>query len=135
MTPPASMNDRFARFLRNCRRSLAGLAAMSAVANLLALTGSLYMLQVYERVLPSRSIPTLIGLTVLMVGLYAAFGFIDLLRGRVVQGLAIRLDRDLRGDVFAAVLQLPARLGDRKMTVQPIRDLDQIRSFLGSPGP
>lgn len=112
-----------------------GVVGLSAVANLLALTGSLYMLQVYDRVLPARSIPTLIGLTVLMIGLYMAFGVLDLLRGRVIAGMGIRLDRHLRGQVFAVVLQMPLRSTDRRTALQPVRDLDQIRAFLGSSGP
>ncbi len=135
MAFPPKANDRFATFLRECRKALVGLAGLSAMANLLALTGSLYMLQVYDRVLPSRSIPTLVGLTLLMVGLYVAFGIVDFLRGRIVQGLGIRFDRRLREPIFAAVLQLPMRVGDRRPALQPIRDLDQIRSFLSSPGP
>lgn len=135
MTRPIACAPAFAQFLRRCRRALAGVAALSAMANLLALTGSLYMLQVYDRVLPSRSIPTLVGLTVLMIGLYTAFGVLDLLRGRVMRGLAIRLDRELREPVFQATLRLPLQLGDHKTALQPIRDLDQIRGFLAGPGP
>ena len=71
-------------FIRRCRWAFAGVAVLSAIANMLALTGSLYMLQVYDRVLPSRSMPTLVGLTILMIGIYAAFGVLDLLRSRVV---------------------------------------------------
>ena len=125
----------FPLFVRRCRRALAGVVALSAMANSLALTGSLYMLQVYDRVLPSRSLPTLVGLTVLMVGLYAAFGALDLLRNRVMQGLSIRLDRQLREPVFRATLRLPLHLGDHRTALQPVRDLDQIRGFLASPGP
>src|SRR5688500_15908924 len=125
----------FLEFFRGCHKALIGIAGLSAMANLLALTGSLYMLQVYDRVLPSRSMPTLIGLTILMIGLYAAFGVVDMLRGRVVQGLGVRLDRRMREPVFALTLRAPARPGDGGSAAQPIRDLDQIRSFLVSPGP
>jgi ATP-binding cassette subfamily C protein len=110
-------------------------AALSAVSNILALTGSLYMLQVYDRVITSRSVPTLVGLTILMVGLYAAYGVIDLLRGRVVRGLAIRLERRLRGPVFSAVMELPNGQTDARLATQPVRDLDTIRTFLGGNGP
>jgi ABC-type protease/lipase transport system fused ATPase/permease subunit len=55
-------------FIYRHRWPLAGVTAISGVVNLLALTGSLYMLQVYDRVLTSRSLPTLVGLTVLMIG-------------------------------------------------------------------
>jgi PrtD family type I secretion system ABC transporter len=125
----------FRDFLHRCRHAFIGVVGLSAIANMLALTGSLYMLQVYDRVLPARSIPTLIGLTVLMVGLYAAFGVLDLLRGRVIAGIGVRLDRHLRRYAFAAVLQMPLRSADRGSTLQPVRDLDQIRAFLNSSGP
>ena len=93
------------------------------------------MLQVYDRVLPSRSIPTLVGLTILMIGMYAAFGILDSLRARAINGLAIRLDRDLRGKVFSTVLYSPLRANGSNDALQPVRDLDQIRNFLTNPGP
>ncbi len=68
------------RALARCRSGFVGVGLFSGVINVLALTSSLYMLQVYDRVIPSRSIPTLIGLTVLMLGLYAAYGVLDLYR-------------------------------------------------------
>ena len=137
MTQRAKLQDQsvFGDFLHRSRSAFAGVAGLSAVANMLALTGSLYMLQVYDRVLPARSIPTLIGLTVLMVGLYAAFGVLDLLRSRVIAGIGIRFDRHLRGHAFAAMLQMPLRTADRSIARQPVRDLDQIRAFLSGPGP
>lgn len=115
--------------------AFAGVVGLSAVANVLALTGSLYMLQVYDRVLPARSIPTLVGLTVLMVGLYAVFGVLDMLRSRVIAGISIRFDRHLRGHAFAALLKMPLQSADRSSALQPVRDLDQIRAFLSGPDP
>jgi ATP-binding cassette subfamily C protein len=122
-------------FIYKHRWPLVGIGAVSGAVNLLALTGSLYMLQVYDRVLPSRSLPTLVGLTVLMIGAYAAFGVLDLLRARAVSGLAIRLDRDLRDRVFSAVLMMPLRVDRSGAALKPIHDLDQIRSFLMGAGP
>jgi len=124
----------FQDFVQKSRAAFVGVVGLSAVANILALTGSLYMLQVYDRVLPARSIPTLIGLTVLMVGLYAAFGVLDHLRSRVIAGVGVRLDRHLRGHAFAAVLHAPLRTADGTNAAQPIRDLDQIRAFLTGSG-
>jgi ABC-type bacteriocin/lantibiotic exporter with double-glycine peptidase domain len=122
-------------FLRDSRKAFVGVAALSAVSNILALTGSLYMLQVYDRVITSRSVPTLVGLTILMVGLYSAYGVIDLLRGRVVRGLAIRLERRLREPVFNSVMALPNGQTEPRLALQPVKDLDQIRTFLGGNGP
>ena len=69
MTLPAS--DLGGAFWHWSRDVIIGLAVISGVINLLALTGSFYMLQVYDRVLGSRSLPTLVGLTLLMLMLYA----------------------------------------------------------------
>ena len=66
--------------LGQSRSTLLAVGIFSSVLNVLALTGSIYMLQIYDRVLPSRSIPTLIGLTIIMAGLYVGFGILDLVR-------------------------------------------------------
>ncbi len=106
----------------------------SAVINALVLTGSFYMLQVYDRVLPSRSIPTLVGITVLLALLYAAYGALDFTRVRALSRIGVSIDRQLRARVMQAVLWVPlkARSAD---AMQPIRDLDQVRSFLSGLGP
>ena len=70
--------------LRACRNAFLGVGGMSCMINLLYLTGSLFMLEVYDRVLPSRSVPTLVGLAILAGGLYAAQGVLDLIRGRIL---------------------------------------------------
>ena len=121
--------------LRRCRAIFAGVALFSGVINVLALTGSLYMLQVYDRVLPSRSVPTLVGLTLLMLGLYLANGLLDFLRVRVMSRVGIRIDNDLRENVFTAIQLLPLKSRQGGDGLQPVRDLDQIRSFLSGLGP
>lgn len=118
-----------------CSLALAGVAVFSGVINMLALTGSFYMLQVYDRVLTSRSIPTLVGITVLMAGLYLANGMLDFLRVRVMSRVGVRIDSSLREDTFSAVQAMPLRMRKSGDGLQPIRDLDQIRSFLSGLGP
>ena len=68
--------------LRSFRGAFIGVGLMSCIINLLYLTGSIFMLEIYDRVLPSRSVPTLVGLIILAAGLYAAQGVLDLIRGR-----------------------------------------------------
>jgi ATP-binding cassette subfamily C protein len=121
--------------LRRSSLIVLGVGAFSGVINLLALTGSFYMLQVYDRVLTSRSVPTLVGLTLLMAGLYVANGLLDFLRVRVMSRVGVRIDDDLRAAVFSAVQLLPLRSRSGGDGLQPIRDLDQIRSFLSGLGP
>ena len=108
---------------------------ISFMINLLYLTGSIFMLEVYDRVLPSRSVPTLVGLVILAGGLYIAQGFLDLLRSRILGRIGLSLDEALSARVYRAVVQLPLIVGNRNEGLQPIRDLDAVRGFLASMGP
>jgi ATP-binding cassette subfamily C protein len=121
--------------LRACRDAFIGVGVMSCMINLLYLTGSIFMLEVYDRVIPSRSVPTLVGLIVLAGGLYAAQGGLDLLRGRILGRVGTSLDEAINARVFDTVVRLPLVAGNRSEGLQPLRDLDNIRSFLGSMGP
>jgi ATP-binding cassette subfamily C protein len=121
--------------LRACRAAFIGVGLMSCVINILYLTGSIFMLEVYDRVLPSRSVPTLVGLVVLAGGLYIAQGLLDLLRGRILGRIGTSLDEAINARVFDTVVRLPLVMGNRTEGLQPLRDLDNVRSFLGSQGP
>src|SRR3954466_15403440 len=118
-----------------CRGALIALALFSALINLLYLTGSFYMLQVYDRVIPSRSVPTLVALSILAATLYAGQAALDVFRSRILARMARSLDERLSPRVFALVTRLP--LTGRGVTagLQPLRDLDQVRSFLAGGGP
>ena len=120
---------------RQSAGALLGVGLFSAVVNILGLTGSLYMLQVYDRVLPSQSVPTLVGITIVMVWLYAVYGLLDFVRLRLLVRIGNALDRRLHAKAFAASLLLPVRAGQEGSRIQPIRDLDQIRSFVSGTGP
>src|SRR3954468_20238964 len=121
--------------LRACRTAFVGVGLMSCMINLLYLTGSIFMLEVYDRVLPSRSIPTLVGLIILAGGLYIAQGILDLIRGRILVRIGTSLDESLNARVFETVVRLPLMVGGRNEGLQPLRDLDNVRSFLSSMGP
>ncbi|WP_441230980.1 type I secretion system permease/ATPase [Tardiphaga sp. 215_C5_N2_1] len=108
---------------------------MSCMINILYLTGSFFMLEVYDRVLPSRSVPTLVGLIVLAGGLYVAQGILDLLRGRILVRIGSSLDEALSPRVFQTVVRLPLLAGGHNEGLQPLRDLDNVRSFLSGMGP
>jgi PrtD family type I secretion system ABC transporter len=90
---------------------------------------------VYDRVLPSRSVPTLVGLAILAGGLYCAQGVLDLIRGRILVRVGTALDESLNARVFDTVVRLPLMVGGRNEGLQPLRDLDNVRSFLSSMGP
>src|SRR6202522_3109799 len=121
--------------LRACRSAFIGVGVMSCMINLLYLTGSLFMLEVYERVLPSRSVPTLVGLAILAGGLYLAQGVLDLIRVRILGRIGTALDESLNSRVFDTIVRLPLTIGARNEGLQPLRDLDNIRSFLSGMGP
>ena len=121
--------------LRDCRQAFWSVALFSGIVNLLMLAGPLYMLQIYDRVLAARSVPTLVALSVFLVGAYLFQGALDIIRSRVVVRAAALLDRNLGTAVHAAVLSLAIQSRHAAESQQPIRDLDQIRAFLMSPGP
>jgi PrtD family type I secretion system ABC transporter len=93
------------------------------------------MLEVYDRVLPSRSVPTLVALLVLTAGLYAAQGFIEAIRSRILVRIGDSLDGAMSMRVYDAVVRLPLKLGAKGDGSQPVRDLDAVRGFLSGAGP
>jgi ATP-binding cassette subfamily C protein len=114
---------------------LIGTAAISGVTNILMLTGAMFMLEVYDRVLPSRSMATLLGMVVLVAGLFVALGILDAFRGRILARVGGALDEMLTGRVYETLVRLPLQIGSRSEGNQPLRDLDAIRSYLSGLGP
>ncbi len=118
-----------------CRRAFLAIALFSGMSNILMLSGALFMLEVYDRVLPSRSIPTLVALMILLVGLYGAQGVIDTIRSRILVRVGNSLDEAMSMRVYNAVVRLPLKIGGKSEGTQPIRDLDTVRGFLSGIGP
>ncbi|MDR6820007.1 ATP-binding cassette subfamily C protein [Neorhizobium sp. 2083] len=117
------------------RLAVIGIAVISGVVNVLALTSPLFMLQVYDRVLSSGSVPTLIGLAVLAAGLFAIQCLLDVTRAKVLLRIGELLDRQLALRVHNAVVRLPLLTRMPGDGLQPLRDLDNTRGFLSSQGP
>ncbi|SHI89399.1 type I secretion system permease/ATPase [Wenxinia saemankumensis] len=111
----------------------ASVAAFSFVVNLLMLTGPLYMLNVYDRVLGSRSIETLVGLTVLVVFMYGMMGLLDLVRGRVMNRVAGRFHDRLGRRVFEAQIRGAGNQAVSREAQTGLRDLESIQRLIGSP--
>jgi PrtD family type I secretion system ABC transporter len=107
-------------------------AAFSLIVNILALTGPIYMLQLYDRVLASRSVPTLAVLTLLVIALFAAFGVLDFVRIALVNRAAARLDERLGDRAFDVAADSARHLGAARADT-PIKDLKTIRQAVGSP--
>ncbi|MBU2583586.1 MAG: type I secretion system permease/ATPase [Alphaproteobacteria bacterium] len=115
------------------RDAFVSLGIFSFVINLLMLAGPLFMLQVYDRVISSGSIPTLVALTVLTVGAYAVIGLLEVVRSRVIVRVGRQIDGRLGNRIFDAAIKVSAS-GSGK-SGDSLRDLDQLRQFVGSPGP
>lgn len=117
---------------RSCRVAFLYVALFSCVINILMLTGPLFMMQVYDRVLTSRSVPTLIALMIVAAGLYAFSGLLEFVRTRMMVRIGARLDEQLRDVVFDRVIEHSIRKTS-SIGTQPLRDLDAMRQFVTSP--
>jgi ATP-binding cassette subfamily C protein PrsD len=109
------------------------LFALSVTSNILMLTGSVFMLQVYDRVLPSRSVSTLVALTMLVVVLYAFYALIEWIRSRMASRLGGLVHERLARVLFPATVRLKLQ-GAPGMRANPVHDLDVVRLFIAGPG-
>lgn len=133
MTPA----ERGGHELRDVRRRARSLywtvGVFSIFVNLLMLTGPMYMLQVYDRVLGSRSEETLFALTVLMAFLFGIMGLLELARARVMNRVSARFQADLDQRVFSAVMRRAALAPAAHVGKNQLQDLESVRRFIGSP--
>lgn len=127
-TPPS---DELRQVLRATRSYFLTAALFSLAINVLYLAGPLYMLQVYDRVVSSGSVVTLVMLTVALLIAFAALGGLDIVRGRVLARAGVRLDRLLAARVIAATVDRASGSGARS---QPLRDFDTFRQFVTGQG-
>ena len=121
--------------LRKTRFAFLCVASISIVTNILMLTGPLFMMQVYDRVLSSRSVPTLVALSILALGLYLFLGILEVIRGRMLGRIGERIEEELGRSAVEAALALPLRVSPKDTISQPLRDLDQVRQFMSGAGP
>lgn len=117
--------------LRLVRRLFIYAAIFSCYVNLLMLAGPVYMLQIYDRVLGSRSVETLVALSLLVFVLFAAMGALDFARGALLSRAGARLETRLQGPVFD--LSLTAARQGFPGPDQPLKDLRTVSRFIGSP--
>ena len=131
----AGKEDPIAAALKACRGPLRAAAVFSGVLNVLMLSGAIYMLQVYDRVLVSRSVQTLIGLTALLAGVFVVQALLDIIRQRLLTRIGLSVDRRLAGRIYRLVLNIPLKAGRTVDPLQPSRDLDTVRAFVSGLGP
>lgn len=108
---------------------------MSGIINILALTGAFYMLQVYDRALTSASMPTLLAISLLAVGLYFFQGLFDMLRSQILVRIGARLDRQGAPLAHQVAVDMPRFGFSTAEALERGRDVDTVRGFLGGQGP
>ena len=118
--------------IRACKGAGLAVGAFSFAENLLMLAAPLYMMQVYDRVLASRSGETLVYLTLITAFALLALGVIDLARGRLLNGVATWLEQRLAPGLFERAVQ--SRLRGSNYGPEAMSDLSAVRSFVTSPG-
>ena len=115
--------------MKSCRPNLLCVVFFSAFINLLMLVAPLYMLQVYDRVLMSKSYVTLTALTVIALGCLVVYGILEFVRSRILIRTGLKLDEYLNERVFRVIFK--ASIGSSADTsAQALRDTDTIREFL-----
>ena len=117
-----------------CRHAFIGIAVFTAAINLLQLTGPIFMLEVYDRVIPGRSVPTLVSIGALALLMYGFQGVLDIVRGRVLVRIGAAVDATLSRRIFGLTARLPLK-AITPASFQPVHDLDRIRSFMSTIGP
>lgn len=111
------------------------LFTVSGIINILALTGAFYMLQIYDRALTSGSVPTLLAISVLAIGLYFFQGLFDIIRSQILVRVGARLDRKVAPMAHRVAIDMPRFGFSTAEALERGRDVDTVRGFLGSQGP
>ncbi|MEJ8838674.1 type I secretion system permease/ATPase [Ramlibacter sp. AN1133] len=133
MASPATSGHRLGAVLWSFRREFAAVGLFSGVANLLLLSPTLYMLQVYDRVMLSQSELTLLAVSLITLFLFAALAFAEWVRSRVLVRTSMRLDRQLGTRVFNASFEASLREAGHS-PAKAFNDLAQVRQFLTGAG-
>ena len=128
-TPPA-----IRAVISASRTAIASAALFSLFLNLLMLVPSIYMLQVYDRVLSTGSVPTLLMLTLITTFMFIIFGGLEWLRAQVMIVASMRFDAALGPRVHDAIFNRTIASSGRRASAQPLEDIDRVRQFVTGPG-
>src|ERR671926_708387 len=120
------------RALRACRRQFIVVGLFSGVVNLLQLTTSLYMMQVFDRVLASRILDTLYYLSLIAIVATLVLALLEAVRGQVMQRLAAWVEHRVAPESFVRAIE--STLRGRPYRMEALRDLAVCRGYLASPG-
>ncbi len=119
--------------LKSSKKGFMAAGFFSLFINLLMLTGPIYMLQVYDRVVASRSLETLLFLTIIMVFMFGIIGTLEWVRSRILVRISNQLDQHMSQRVYSAMFELGIRSPNQR-TSQPLNDLTSIRQFMTGNG-
>jgi len=130
----SAMGSEAGQALSASKQAILAIGVFSAFINILMLSGPLYMLQVYDRVLASGSMSTLGAISVLMALMYAFMGFLEYVRSRVLVRIGDKLEKDLGERTFSVWMKqgLVGRGGQRH---RPLQDVSTLRQFLSGAAP
>lgn len=117
------------------RRTALVIFVVSLVVNLLMLVGPVYMLQIYDRILSSGSVPTLVVISLLTLFLYSFYWLLEIFRGRILQRIGRHVEAKFSEHAYRCSNQLPALQGAKGAGYRPVNDLRAICQFLTGPGP
>ena len=129
------INSLLQQSFRKVRFPLWGIAAISCIANILMLTGPMFMMLVYDKVLTSKSVPSLIALSILALILYSIFGILESMRSKLLARVGTTFDHSLAPRLFEATLRLPLFMGPHSKSHDPLQDLALVRNYFMSSGP
>ena len=116
-----------------CRRAWVGVALFSACVNLLMLTVPMYMMQVYDRVLTTSNIDTLLALSAMVVVGLGTFGLLDAVRNRILARVAAWFERELGSPILGGAIAEARRSGGG-VSAQGLRDLATVRGYFAGQG-
>jgi PrtD family type I secretion system ABC transporter len=109
--------------------------SISGIINILALTGSFYMMQIYDRAIPSQNVPTLLALSALAIGLYAFQGVFETVRSQIMVRVGASIDRKLAPLAHKVAIDMPRFGFSTSEALERGRDVDTVRGFMASQGP
>lgn len=123
------------KLIKGFRGVFVFLFGISGIINILALTGAFYMLQIYDRALTSGSIPTLLAISLLAIGLYLFQGLFDIIRSQILVRIGARLDKRVAPMAHEVAIDMPRYGFSTAESLERGRDVDTVRGFLGGQGP
>ncbi|MBS3954427.1 MAG: type I secretion system permease/ATPase [Methylomicrobium sp.] len=131
---PLTKDSELSNALSACKSAFYSVGLFSLGINLLLLLPSIYMLQVYDRVLPSSSESTLVMLTLIALFFFVIMGALEWSRAQMMNVVSLRVDALLSGRIYDAMFIQTLASGGRSATAQPLNDLHQLRQFMTGPG-